>query len=161
PAHNRNFVGRVDEMRRLREPLLCGRVGAITAMHGLGGIGKTALAFEYAHAFAAEYPGGRYLLPVEGVDDLREAFRKLEGPLGLTFSPEEQKDPDLLHARVRAELESRNGALLVLDNMDRPALLAEAHRVRYLPDAGKVHVLVTTRQEPEADAGLTPLALDR
>ena len=46
PPHNRNFVGRVDELRRLRETLALDRVGAIAAVNGLGGMGKTALAFE-------------------------------------------------------------------------------------------------------------------
>src|SRR5262249_23197135 len=52
PQHNRNFAGRDAEMRRIRQTLALGRVGAITAVHGLGGIGKTALAFEYAHRHA-------------------------------------------------------------------------------------------------------------
>jgi hypothetical protein len=44
PAGNPHFVGRVEEMRRLHEAAALGQVGLLTALHGLGGLGKTALA---------------------------------------------------------------------------------------------------------------------
>src|SRR5262249_16906913 len=34
--HNPSFVGRVEELRRLREDLALGRVGVVTAVHGIG-----------------------------------------------------------------------------------------------------------------------------
>jgi len=40
---NPGFVGRRDELHRLREMLTSGTVGVITAVHGLGGVGKTTL----------------------------------------------------------------------------------------------------------------------
>ena len=40
-----------------------GRTHAITVLHGLGGIGKSALAAEYAHNFADRYPAGRWYAP--------------------------------------------------------------------------------------------------
>ncbi|MCB9267762.1 MAG: toll/interleukin-1 receptor domain-containing protein [Lewinellaceae bacterium] len=62
-AHNPYFIGRNMEMRRLREAAALGKVGILTAVHGMGGIGKTALALEYAHAFASDYGGGRWEEP--------------------------------------------------------------------------------------------------
>ena len=163
PRHNPNFVGREDELRRLREALAAQQVAAITAVHGIGGVGKSALASEYAHVFGDEYPGGRFWLPAENHDDLRDLFRTLEAPLNLTFTDDERKDRDAGYRRVRAELERRPGTLLVLDNVNRPALLAPAHLGAYRPDADRVHVLVTMREEPPADpAGMVrPLALDQ
>jgi hypothetical protein len=58
-AHNPHFSGRRRELTRLRETLSLGQVGVLTAIHGLGGVGKTAIANEYAHAFADQYGGGR------------------------------------------------------------------------------------------------------
>ncbi|MBV8348672.1 MAG: hypothetical protein JOZ49_14435, partial [Mycolicibacterium sp.] len=53
--HNPNFVGRVEELRELRAQLAGGAVGVVTAVHGIGGMGKTELALTYAHAYAADY----------------------------------------------------------------------------------------------------------
>jgi hypothetical protein len=56
PPYNRRFSGRLDELFELRTRLQDDHAGVISGMHGLGGIGKTELAFTFAHAFAAEYP---------------------------------------------------------------------------------------------------------
>ncbi len=160
PPHNVNFVGRAEELRRLREGLALGRVGAITAVHGIGGIGKSALAFEYAHAFAADYPGGRFLLSAAGARDLRPLIAGLAPQRGIALTEAERADPDRAFARVRADLEAGPPTLLLLDNVDEAALLAPAHRGRCLPSGGRVHVLATTRLEPERLPGLACLPLD-
>jgi hypothetical protein len=62
---NKNFTGRVDILAKQREPA-SSRVTAVLpeqdpdnpqpqVVHGLGGVGKTAIAIEYAHRFSAEY----------------------------------------------------------------------------------------------------------
>jgi hypothetical protein len=53
PPYNKRFSGRLDELLLLRERLKDDRAGVICGIHGLGGIGKTELAFTYAHAFAS------------------------------------------------------------------------------------------------------------
>ena len=62
PAHNPRFVGRETEMRRLHDAAGLGQLGVISAVHGIGGLGKTALAIQYAFAYADFYPGGRWLV---------------------------------------------------------------------------------------------------
>lgn len=47
---NPHFVGRHDELRHLHTHLGTGAIGVVTAVHGLGGQGKTELAVAYAHA---------------------------------------------------------------------------------------------------------------
>ena len=84
--HNERFVGRTFELRQLRELVGLNKVGVLTAVHGLGGMGKTALAVEYAHAFAHEYPGGRWQVRCEGRDDLRVALVSLAGAATLSSS---------------------------------------------------------------------------
>ena len=147
PPHNPRFVGRAGELRQLRESLLRGHIGAITAVHGIGGIGKSALAFEYAHGFADDYPGGRYLLPCGGAADLRAPMIQLGAQLAIEFSPAEQQDPDRALARVLAALQQRERTLLLLDNVDDAGLLAPEQRARCLPAGEHVHVLATTRLE--------------
>lgn len=58
PRRNRNFTGRGELLERLRGNLRAGAGAAVTqteAIHGLGGVGKTELALEYAHRYASDY----------------------------------------------------------------------------------------------------------
>ena len=41
-AHNPHFIGRRTEIRKLRETFALKKIGMLTAIHGLGGMGKTA-----------------------------------------------------------------------------------------------------------------------
>jgi hypothetical protein len=53
---NPNFTGREDLLRLLHEALASGKPAALTqAMHGLGGVGKTQTAIEYAYRHQSEY----------------------------------------------------------------------------------------------------------
>jgi predicted negative regulator of RcsB-dependent stress response len=162
PRASDRFVGRQHELASLREMLPQGKVAAITAVQGIGGIGKTALAFMYAQAFADHYPGGRFLVEVSGLGDLRLALLRLVADLGLQLTEPEQRDLDLGAARVRNALEQRARLLLVLDNVDQPELLAPRNRARFLPEGERVHVLATTRLEEDRldDAGVDCLLLE-
>jgi hypothetical protein len=122
----------------------------VTAVNGVGGLGKTALAIEYAHAFADEYGGGRWQVRCAGKDDLRPALAELATPIGFEFTDDEKKNADLQFERTRRELKKLADArephrcLLLLDNVDRPSLLDPAQVARL--DAGDwLHVLATTR----------------
>jgi tetratricopeptide (TPR) repeat protein len=179
PAHNPRFVGRETEMQRLHEAAGLGRFGVLTAVQGMGGVGKTALAFQYAHAYADFYPGGRWLVSCAGETNLASAVRRLDLDLWLTLSDAEQRDDNLAARRVLAELErraiegakSRSGeehlpepkALLLLDNVDTPALL-QPPQSALLTGRKWLHVLATTRSgaqdfcnDPER---LTVLSID-
>src|SRR5215469_6725264 len=55
PARNPGFTGRDGLLVKVRERLLAGGAAVVQALHGMGGVGKTQLAAEYAHQFAAGY----------------------------------------------------------------------------------------------------------
>ncbi|MFM9064044.1 MAG: hypothetical protein ACKOOI_13575, partial [Pirellula sp.] len=103
-----HFVGRHRELRELHQSLISDKVGVVTAVHGLGGQGKTALAVQYAHAYADFYAaGGRWLVPCEGVNSLADALMRLAGQAELRFDvPKDvQNDPDQTIGFVLLQLE--------------------------------------------------------
>jgi predicted component of type VI protein secretion system len=150
-APNPHFVGRTANLRLLRENFVKpGHIGVLTAINGLGGLGKTGLAVEYAHAFADQYGGGRWQIRCEGEEDLRLALSKLATPIGFEFTDDEKKNLDLQFDRTRRELKKLadthepHRCLLFLDNVDNPKLLDPAQGARL--NAGDwLHVLATTR----------------
>jgi len=95
-AHNPHFIGRGAILRKMRENFVKpGHIGVVTAVNGIGGLGKTALAIEYAHAFADEYGGGRWQVRCAGKDDLRLALAELATPMGFEFTEDERRIPIL------------------------------------------------------------------
>ncbi|MBW4581677.1 MAG: tetratricopeptide repeat protein [Tildeniella nuda ZEHNDER 1965/U140] len=60
PYGSTNFVGRETELAQIHEQLQRGSTVAISAISGMGGIGKTELALQYArqHCRESDYPGG-------------------------------------------------------------------------------------------------------
>ena len=155
PAHNPDFVGRVEELRTIRDTLaVTEREGTIAVLQSaFGGIGKSAIAFEYAHVFGPEYPGGRFLVPAAGVSDLSDAFLKLAIDLGddpdvdFDLPDTDRSAPERAFRRLRAWLQDGGPRLLVFDNVDDPQIFARARTHQALPDADRVHILATTRLE--------------
>jgi hypothetical protein len=157
PPYNVRFSGRLDELLWLRHRLQDDRAGVVCGVHGLGGIGKTELAFTYAHAFASAYPGGRFLVACETAASLREAIvTSLGGYFASQIDEEAHKTPDTYFAAVTACLRERLHALghilLVLDNVVDPGLVTEQTLDCVTSLGPTLHVLATTRLEPPAHA---------
>ncbi len=157
PRYNRYFSGRVEELLDLRQKLQDNRAGVITGIHGLGGVGKTELAFTYAHAFAGVYPGGRFLIPCEHQTGLRQAVLKMGDFFGPAISEEERKTSDRYFPAVvrclRERIESKGAILLVLDNVNSPDLLSREQTNHLTVIGPKLHLLATTRLPPDEEAG--------
>lgn len=158
---NPHFVGRREELRSLHEQLGLGSLGVVTAVHGLGGQGKTELAIAYAHSFADCYPAGLWSLGAEGKTELLPLIGELawERALGFTPTEAEKADPALLGRGVLDHLKTRAAAvaaddpdrgaatLLLLDNVSDPALLSAA-QLATLPGgmgSGWLRIVATTR----------------
>jgi tetratricopeptide (TPR) repeat protein len=148
----RLFVGREEELRALEEALGGTRAGVTRSMslYGLGGVGKTALALEYAHRAAERgtFPGGVWWVP-----EFRplEAFVRLAGTLAMIGPPgvrnlvaaalaAESAAAKLVQAVQLALQNHPEPSLLVLDDVDAEGWTTE------IP-GGAVRVLVTTRDE--------------
>jgi tetratricopeptide (TPR) repeat protein len=137
PPRNTNFTGRDAALRELRQRLTSGNEGAMHVVHGLGGVGKTQLAVEYAHRYRSEY---RFVAFVDAEDPALVAsqFASLGSELGLAEVSSEQ-----VVSRVYGELLDRGPWLIIFDNGERPGPLMGALPSGDLLSNG--HVIVTTR----------------
>src|SRR4051812_28614802 len=135
PPRNPRFTGRDGMLTELRRRLGGGEgTLVVQALYGLGGVGKTQLAIEYAHRFAADYDLIWWVdaeQPVLIGDQLAALAGRLDLPLGPTVADTVE--------RLLSELRGRERWLLIFDNAERPDDIAG-----YRP-GGAGHVLITSR----------------
>jgi len=55
PSRLRTFMGRQEVLEELHRTLTSGAEPAVCVVHGIGGVGKTTTATEYAHRYGHEY----------------------------------------------------------------------------------------------------------
>ncbi|MEV7043756.1 BTAD domain-containing putative transcriptional regulator [Amycolatopsis sp. NPDC051061] len=141
-----DFVGRAGELKQLArwraELDRGGRALVISAVGGVGGVGKTSLAVRFARDVAADYPDGQLYVNLRGFDPHRaplsaaEALGQLLSALG---TGGRRQDADVQAALYRTLLSDKR-MLIVLDNA------ASADQVRLLlPGPSRCLVLVTSR----------------
>ena len=127
PPDLADFTGREDEagalMARLSVP---GGVAAISALAGLGGIGKSALAVHVAHRLVPNYPAGQLFLELGGTSDTPLPPADIMGRVIQSVHPTAQlpDDADAVTAMYR-DLLTADKYLVVLDNA-RDAAQVEA-----------------------------------
>ncbi|HEX8201860.1 MAG TPA: FxSxx-COOH system tetratricopeptide repeat protein, partial [Isosphaeraceae bacterium] len=135
-----DFVGRAAELAALEGALAASGRSALTqpaSVHGLGGVGKTLLAVEYAHRHASDYDAV-FWLAAENPTTLAPAFAELARALSLPETGE--PDQNVRIAAVLRWLEAHSRWLLVLDNAERREDVEP-----FLPRRHAGHVLITSR----------------
>ncbi len=138
PDRNPNFTGRETDLDAIHQAFTRGRV----ALSGIGGIGKTQTAIEYAHRHRGEYESVLWGT-ADSDASLLSAFAVLANLLELPAKAE--RDLSVVADGVRRWLESNSGWLLILDNVDT---VEEMNLVRRLVPAGSGgRLVVTTRMQ--------------
>jgi tetratricopeptide (TPR) repeat protein len=135
PARNPEFTGRDQMLVALRDLLTGGDRAVVQALQGMGGVGKTQLAAEYAWRFAGAYELGWWVDAEQGglIGDQLAA-------LGIALGCVEPGTRiEAVRAAVLGELRDRGRWLLVFDNAQVPEDLTG-----WLPGGG--HVLITSRE---------------
>ncbi|MGW4670541.1 FxSxx-COOH system tetratricopeptide repeat protein [Streptomyces sp. NPDC004324] len=145
PSRNPRFTGREASMTRVRENLLDDGQAVVQAVHGLGGIGKTQLALEYAHRFASQYDVV-WWIDAEQADQIPVHYTELATRLGIA-TPEAGTGHST-HSLLEY-LRTRDRWLIVLDNAEDPGAFKSV-----LP-TGPGHVLITSRNPGWKDTVLS------
>jgi tetratricopeptide (TPR) repeat protein/DNA-binding XRE family transcriptional regulator len=163
PAPVPGFAGRADQLhalsRILEQP---GGTATICAIGGMAGVGKTALAVQWAHQVAAEFPDGQLYVNLRGYDPSgtpvppTEAVRGFLDALGVPAA----QLPAIAEAQLNLyrSLLAGKRMLVILDNA-RDAAQARP----LLPGSLTCRVVVTSRDQLASLAAIEaarPLVLD-
>lgn len=155
---NRFFTGRDELLDQLHQRLTQSGQDETTTTHrvaltqplaikGLGGIGKTQTAIEYAYRYRDLYPNTLWVNAATE-ETLLSSFVAVAETLP-AFPGKDEKDQRKLVEAVKQCLEQREDRwLLIFDNADDPSLVSH-----FLPQGGNGSILLTTRAN-----ALAPLA---
>jgi hypothetical protein len=135
PARVRVFTGRDELLQELATALAAATPAVVQAVTGIGGVGKTTMAIEYAHRHRDQFDIA-WWVRAEDPSLVPGQLFTLACALRLASSGEAV---DAGVARLRAELASRERWLVVFDNAEDPRGLGPV-----LPD-GPGQVLITSR----------------
>ena len=145
PARNPGFTGRDGLLVEVREQLAAGNRAVVQALQGMGGVGKTQLAIEYAHRFASAYDVV-WWVAAEQAGLIADQFADLGAELGCT---EPDAAVEVVRRAVLAALRESGQWLLVFDNAEHPEDV-----MGWLP-GGRGHVLITSQEHRWADVAVT------
>ena len=140
PGRNASFSGRHKVLEELRVKLRNSGQAVVlpVALYGLGGVGKTQVALEYAHRYMADYDVV-WWIAAEQHNLINVAFAKLAGPLKIRVGENITDTVDDVREALRRGKPYRRW-LLIFDNAEKPEDLAD-----FIPDGKDGHVLVTSR----------------
>jgi hypothetical protein len=158
------FVGRLQYMWKIHSaltasgfPLTAGApqaASSVAQLYGMGGVGKSLLALEYALRYAAVYPGGVFWLSAFGNDDVKagmtaedreaERIEQIRGIAADFDIPVQDRSPAEIEGHLKRELEHRGEPFLwVVD--DFPSGMDSGTLERWLAPLPLGKTLITAR----------------
>jgi hypothetical protein len=141
---NSLFIGRDAQLAALAQ-MLTENATAVVApvIAGMGGVGKTQLASEFAHRQRAAFPGGVFWLNMEQPETIENQLALCAGPGGLDVSDYDDLNPDQRRELVKAAwAQATPRRLVVFDNLEDPRILKQ-----YRPFVGSSCLLITSRRD--------------
>ena len=139
PRRNTDFTGRDDILQRLHDDLAGDGTAVVLAraVYGLGGVGKTQIALEYAHRFKSGYDL-IWWVNAEQPQEISFTLAELARHLGLQISNSAEAAATVLE-QLRRDVRGR--WLLIYDNAEDPEILDP-----FLP-TGSGHIIITSRNQ--------------
>ena len=139
------FTGREEILQQLELALSATKQATLTqaltpqgqTISGLGGVGKTQTALEYAHRHRAEYLFV-FWAQADAAVTLDTEFRRIA--LLLNLPQKDAQEAEQVREAVKHWLTTESGYLLILDNADDPPALKA-----FLPPQPAGHILITSR----------------
>jgi tetratricopeptide (TPR) repeat protein len=157
PPRNPNFTGREELLAQLHEMLEEGPTTAVTPLplHGMGGVGKSQLANEYAYRHAEDYEI-IWWIPAEQQTQILASMVELAQRMGLDVGTEANTALRAVRDALRSGQPYGNW-LLIFDNAEDPATVRD-----FFPTGrtGRAKVLVTSRDLTWATVVSKALSVD-
>ncbi|MGW6916150.1 FxSxx-COOH system tetratricopeptide repeat protein [Kitasatospora sp. NPDC054939] len=142
PPRNPSFTGRATVLEQLRNQLRGGMAAVLPTpqtLYGLGGVGKTQVALEYAHRFMSDYDLV-WWIDAEQTELVAPSLAELARRLGLRVGDSVSEAAEAAREALRRGVPTSRW-LLIFDNADEPSEIR-----RFFP-GGSGHILVTSRNQ--------------
>ena len=145
---NDKFIGRNNEIELLHKSLnKTDKKAAVTsiystALHGLGGIGKTRLAIEYASKYKSEYDAILFVI-ADKLEFLKNNIADLCKPAALDIEEVQSLDIEIQYNTVLKWLHDNSNWLLIFDNVDNEASAKSI--MKLIPYFEEGQIIITTR----------------
>ncbi|KNG79980.1 kinesin light chain [Aspergillus nomiae NRRL 13137] len=146
---NHKFIGRDAELDTLKQKLLVNKDCQKVSLSGLGGIGKTQVALQFAYSVKEDCPEySIFWVQALSMETFELSCREIAGALGIR---QEQEGGEDLKALVRQRLSAKAAGkwLLVIDNADDLDLLRGTYQTEgllaFLPESDGGLTIFTTR----------------
>ncbi|KAL2859896.1 kinesin light chain [Aspergillus lucknowensis] len=149
PPLNKKFVGRSAELNTLKQKLLEWKDCQKITLSGLGGIGKTQVALQFAYSIKADRPEfSIFWVQSLSMETFELSCSEVAQVLGIRQA---QKDSNDVKVLLRQHLSAKSAGkwLLIVDNADDLDLLRGTHQTEglltFLPESDDGLTIFTTR----------------